>query len=650
MEIKKVLLKNGQNCLGDSIMFTPLVRDLKTQYPEWEIKAQSCFPEIWENNPHITDFEGEPDVVYGVGPKIVTNGSKSNGLHFSNAFRVSLENNENWKEGAIRQGAFKPEIFLSKYEKKNRLIEGKYWVVNIDCGPYDTKRWPIERWQELVNQMKDITFVQVGSRQHNKERLTGSNVIDYVGKTENPDTGLRDLFTLFYHSEGAVSLISGSMHLAAALSKPCVVIAGAREPTTFEQYAWHQYITTVGSLPCAPMMACWACSKGKCDSNRARQNLPPGTHAPCMEIITVEDVKRGIESYYDGGLLTKTEGEKVMLAEPKVMKVVSNGKMLGGAERSMLEVIKMAQKEGYRVELATRGGPPCEAIEKKLNNVKITDDVSGPCDILLLYASDMIWDFHLPEFDVFNKVQAKRKIMALTYKVGSRIGKVPWTKGWDKYIFLSIDLATGFSEDVGLGFSEPNIVILPPPIDLEPFFKVEPDYYQSKHPRIMRHSSQGDLKYDPSINDIMGRSMYATFHLMPSPSFLDPELRGTNLRSYPYDFMPVPEFLAKGNCFWYLLPEGYTDQGPRVIMEAMAAGLPVIAENRDGAKDRVTPETGWLIDNHEEAVDIINSLTPEILEKKGEAARERARTEFRKERWIEEIIGDEESLRGVANG
>ncbi len=87
------------------------------------------------------------------------------------------------------------------------------------------------------------------------------------------------------------------------------------------------------------------------------------------------------------------------------------------------------------------------------------------------------------------------------------------------------------------------------------------------------------------------------------------------------------------------VPEKYTDQGPRTIMEAMAAGLPVIAENRDGAKDRVTKETGWLIEKHEDTIDIINSLTSEILKKKGQAARERAKKEFRKEKWIEEIIG-----------
>jgi glycosyltransferase involved in cell wall biosynthesis len=156
----------------------------------------------------------------------------------------------------------------------------------------------------------------------------------------------------------------------------------------------------------------------------------------------------------------------------------------------------------------------------------------------------------------------------------------------------------------------------------------------------MRHSSQGNLKYSKDINDLIARTQ-ADYGFMPPPSFLRLEPR---IQVHSYGAVSVSDFLSIGNCFWYLLPEGYTDQGPRVIMEAMAAGLPVIAENRDGAKDRVTPETGWLVDSHEEAVGIINSLTPEILEKKGKAARERARTEFNKERWIEEVLCESESL------
>ena len=77
--------------------------------------------------------------------------------------------------------------------------------------------------------------------------------------------------------------------------------------------------------------------------------------------------------------------------------------------------------------------------------------------------------------------------------------------------------------------------------------------------------------------------------------------------------------------------------GPRVILEAMASGLPILADKWGGATDRVTPECGWLCNTKEEMVEIVKNLTFDELKKKGEAARERAKT-FDANAWIEEII------------
>ena len=80
------------------------------------------------------------------------------------------------------------------------------------------------------------------------------------------------------------------------------------------------------------------------------------------------------------------------------------------------------------------------------------------------------------------------------------------------------------------------------------------------------------------------------------------------------------------------------DMGPRVGLEALAAGLPILADNWGGMVDRVTPECGWLCDTKEQHVEIIKNVTLDELKKKGQAARERARQEFIPERWVEEII------------
>jgi hypothetical protein len=55
------------------------------------------------------------------------------------------------------------------------------------------------------------------------------------------------------------------MHLAAAVetrpiahpSRPCIVVAGGRESPNWEAYPTHQFLHTVGVLPCCATGGCW---------------------------------------------------------------------------------------------------------------------------------------------------------------------------------------------------------------------------------------------------------------------------------------------------------------------------------------------------------------------------------------------------------
>jgi len=611
----KILLSNKQPMLGDRLMFTPVVRDLKKAHPDWEVGVESIGPEIWENNPHIVNMT-KPDKVFNIGPGKVTRGSKTNGLHITAAFRCSLE--EHLGE-SVQQGEFKPEIFLSDEEKSLRLIDGKYWVINTDCGPFSAKRWWPERFQQLIGQLPDITFVQVGLKKDNQYRLRGPNVIDLVDQTK-----IRELFSLVYNAEGCISLISSLMHVAAAFDKPCVVLAGAREPATFEHYANHRYIDRIGCLPCCSKKACWHNSISAC-TNRVKDI------ARCMDMIRVDQVVDAVKSYYEGGILKKPEGRIEPARKKPLIRIVTNAKCLGGAERSALQIARLFIDRNWRVELSPAGAMSANFEQAVPEGVLISNHITRGCDVFLLYASDMVYSFDKSQFEVFSRIKAKRRVMALTYKRG-KAGQVPWSRGWDKYIFLSSTLRDMVLERL------PNArtSVLAPPIDMTPFLAVQPDY--NGQLRLVRHSSQGSQKFSLDLEEICHK-VSAQFLFMPGPPW---PADADNITKYPYDNdqAKVAEFLARGNCFWYLLPEFYSEQGPRVIVEAMAAGLAVIAENRDGPKDRVTPETGWLLDKHDEAIDLLHSLNGDILRTKGQAARKRAIEEFRAELWYENIIGD----------
>jgi ADP-heptose:LPS heptosyltransferase len=134
-------------------------------------------------------------------------------------------------------------------------------------------------------------------------------VIDLVGKTD-----MRQLVRLMYHADGVVCGVTMLMHLAAAVptkpgrprSRPCVVIAGGREPAQWEAYPHHSFLHRHSSLPCCDAGGCWKSRiEPLGDGEKHDESLceypvvtPSGKKLPkCLDLITAQDVIRAIELY-----------------------------------------------------------------------------------------------------------------------------------------------------------------------------------------------------------------------------------------------------------------------------------------------------------------------------------------------------------------
>jgi ADP-heptose:LPS heptosyltransferase len=142
-------------------------------------------------------------------------------------------------------------------------------------------------------------------------------VVNLIGKTN-----LRQLIRLVYHSVGILTGVSLPMHLAAAvesknglLNRPCVVIAGGREPVQWEAYPHHRFLAVNGAMLCCDNGGCW---KSRCQLvgdgdkkdtedtclNPVDIRTNPAMRIPkCMDMIKSEDVIRAIQQYYTGGVL-----------------------------------------------------------------------------------------------------------------------------------------------------------------------------------------------------------------------------------------------------------------------------------------------------------------------------------------------------------
>lgn len=298
---------------GDILMMTSAVRDLKRSHPELKINCKTNAQQLWQNNPNldtsISQFNADK-IIQCHYPLI--NRSTQGAYHFIHGFRLYLEEQLNIK---IPSGDFCVDVYLSEEEKNDpyitKIVDDKpFWI--IDAGyknDFTCKMWEFARFQEVVNKTSDkIRWIQIGSLEHNHQIL--ENVINLVGKTNH-----RQLVNLMWRASGVLTPVSYPMHLATMQWKdhpnekrPCVVIAGSREPAVWEQYTPHQFIHNCGALDCSRKGSCWKSRIEKLHDGSNQDNslcLHPiltksGQKIPlCLDLISVEEVIRRIMLYVD---------------------------------------------------------------------------------------------------------------------------------------------------------------------------------------------------------------------------------------------------------------------------------------------------------------------------------------------------------------
>jgi hypothetical protein len=160
-----------------------------------------------------------------------------------------------------------------------------------------------------------------------------------------------------HHAQGVLCGVTLPMHLAAAVetrkgmpkNRPCVVIAGGREPMQWEAYPHHQFIHANGALRCCDIGGCWKSRTVPLgDGDKKDESLcldvvnletlerkrgkewgtelqkEPKKNATqrflprCMDMVSSEEVIRRIECYFDGGIVSYLSEKEAHVAEGAV--------------------------------------------------------------------------------------------------------------------------------------------------------------------------------------------------------------------------------------------------------------------------------------------------------------------------------------------
>jgi len=412
----KNLLLSHHLAVGDVVVATALVRDLVTTHPgEFQVAFDSNMPGVWEHNPHLAPKSAilaSRDWQYvrlDYSPGLYD--QKYRPCHFLEYFH-----NDFYAQTGIRVPLTLPypDLHLSEEEKATREYPERYWVIFAGGkNDYPIKIWNWKYAQEVVNSIRDmgLQVVQSGGR--------GSAPVHVHYPLENcihdlDRADLRQLFRLIYHSEGVICGITGPMHIAAALQRPCIVTAGGRESWWWEAYVPenpgfppdvaaklavpHKYLHTIGLLDCCQRHGCWMNKVVQIDKDTMLCRRPViHPHQPvagCLDMIKPEHVMAAVSYYYESNLLPPIEirSELPKPAAPMVNIVTAPdpfdhpavggrfticmamyGDYLDLQKQSLLSIIDTVPRNRRQIRVGTNAVPP--ATLDWLNGLRDRDEI-----------------------------------------------------------------------------------------------------------------------------------------------------------------------------------------------------------------------------------------------------------------------------------
>ena len=335
------LVVSNMQAPGDIIVLSAAIRDLHLAHPGLfapEIWVSPGAEHVYWHNPNVSMIHGK--TAKRAGAQFVRAGyseaikrSNQTKKHFMWGFIEDL--NKKLKT-RIKLTQFRPDIHMSEAEQQTRPFKDPYWVF-LSGGKKDfrTKIWDQVYWQQVINATRDrVNWVQCGggSANHIYHSPKDGIYANMVAKTS-----CRDFLRLIYHAEGVVCVITMAMHAAAAFNKPCIVIAGGREPWWWEAYneenrlinmrlaepKWvppsnddfvpHKFIHTIGQFECCHKHGCWK-KRFEGDSVCRFPVSQNGEGIPrCKAEITPEMVVAAIDEYLDSGVARRATTGRISI-------------------------------------------------------------------------------------------------------------------------------------------------------------------------------------------------------------------------------------------------------------------------------------------------------------------------------------------------
>jgi ADP-heptose:LPS heptosyltransferase len=248
---KKILVSSWGG-LGDVLLSTPAIAALRKKYPEHRIiifcRGYSHM-EVYRNNPDIDELKPATFFVLlrlyamralGIGKVYIP----EYGRIIPSVYYRKCASEIIGEMMKVRPENKKLLMYLTEEEdREGRQLLASYRnpvILHISSLTSANNEWFPEKWESLVAQMPEYTFIQLGLG--HERRIKGT--IDMLGKTS-----FRQALALIKHAMGFVGIVSSFSHATNAFDVPGVVLFGASSPIV---WGHETNINLYKDLSCAP--------------------------------------------------------------------------------------------------------------------------------------------------------------------------------------------------------------------------------------------------------------------------------------------------------------------------------------------------------------------------------------------------------------
>lgn len=421
----------------------------------------------------------------------------------------------------------------------------------------------------------------------------------------------------------------------------------------------------------------------------------------CMDMITSDDVIRQIERLYEGDVLkplnpvSKPVKRKVIKLKPlqekriegqaptykpREINVLASMNTDGGGEQSAAHIVKMLRDAGWVVNFHSWSQDVAGRFKdvemnpnyfayhdrkKKMYHIGPMWEHMKPDLPLLLYGNDNINAF----VDMGGPVVERSSDLIIGVNfINGNLPKAPEiiAEKLRAVIFQNEEKMMEYERDQ-LGQQHVEKIVLFGAINLDKFVDILPESRNDGGKMVvLKHCKPDYRKYVTSESvgggekihvwqkhfakdrdvDFYARLLKDTsnvyFEFMQAHKELEEAFPNEKrMKFWKWDELSVEEFLARGHVYLYRTSNMWRDQYPRVVAEALAAGMPVLTEPRDGTKDRVIHgDTGFYCIDYDQFKNRLLAFKRKEQARRsmGMFAKDWARQNLNPKKWVE-ILG-----------